>query len=205
MPERPHARWGCANPGRERQHHRRDRCGVRNDRARCRVRRYRHPVHEPEAPIGPLGNPACDSGDVVAIRSQGNRIEPSKLQTSILERRQHAIYSDVDGFRPFMELVAAANMIWPSYGQAFLQLFGSIFPGYRPGTGMGSVVTGTIYALVDGVIGGAIFGWLYNLFAARKADSAKELRVPNWTAEQVFNRVRIVVSTTSRFPWCPPP
>src|SRR5258708_33860719 len=67
-------------------------------------------------------------------------------------------------------IVAAANMIWPSYGQAFLQLCGSIFPGYRPGTGMGSVVTGTIYALVDGVSGGAIFGWLYNLFAARKAE-----------------------------------
>jgi hypothetical protein len=61
-------------------------------------------------------------------------------------------------------IIAAAN------GQAFLQLCGSIFPGYRPGTGMGSVVTGTIYALVDGVIGGAIFGWLYNLFAARKAE-----------------------------------
>jgi hypothetical protein len=63
-------------------------------------------------------------------------------------------------------IIAAANLIWPGYGQAFLQLCGSIFPGYRPGT----VVTGTIYALVDGVIGGAIFGWLYNLFAARKAE-----------------------------------
>jgi hypothetical protein len=70
----------------------------------------------------------------------------------------------------FTLIVAAANMIWPSYGQAFLQLCGSIFPGYRPGTGMGSVVTGTIYALVDGVIGGAIFGWLYNLVAERKAE-----------------------------------
>lgn len=70
-------------------------------------------------------------------------------------------------------IIAAANLIWPSYGQTFLQLCGSIFPGYRPGTGVGSVVTGTIYALVDGVIGGAIFGWLYNLFAARKADSAR--------------------------------
>ena len=67
-------------------------------------------------------------------------------------------------------IIAAANLIWPSYGQTFLPLCGSIFPGYRPGTGMGSVVTGTIYALVDGVIGGAIFGWLYNLFAARKAE-----------------------------------
>ena len=33
---------------------------------------------------------------------------------------------------------------------------------YHPGTGVGSVVIGTIYALVDGFIGGAIFGWLYN-------------------------------------------
>ena len=66
-------------------------------------------------------------------------------------------------------IVAAANLIWPSYGQAFLHLCASIYPGYHPGTGIGSVVTGTIYALVDGVIGGAIFGWLYNLFAARKA------------------------------------
>jgi hypothetical protein len=35
---------------------------------------------------------------------------------------------------------------------------------------MGSVVTGTIYALVDGAIGGAIFGWLYNLVAVRKTE-----------------------------------
>jgi hypothetical protein len=63
--------------------------------------------------------------------------------------------------RPFMGactlIVAAANMIWPSYGQAFLQLCGSsTLVTVR--TGMGSVVTGTIYALVDGVIGGAILG-----------------------------------------------
>jgi hypothetical protein len=28
---------------------------------------------------------------------------------------------------------------------------------------VGSVVIGTIYAFVDGLVGGAIFGWLYNL------------------------------------------
>jgi hypothetical protein len=60
-------------------------------------------------------------------------------------------------------LVGVANMIWPSYGQAFLQLCASIYPGYHPGTGVGSAVIGTIYALVDGFIGGVIFGWLYNL------------------------------------------
>jgi hypothetical protein len=59
-----------------------------------------------------------------------------------------------------------ANMIWPSYGQAFLDLCASIYPGYHPGTGLASVVIGTIYALVDGFIGGAIFGWLCNRFVA---------------------------------------
>jgi hypothetical protein len=67
-------------------------------------------------------------------------------------------------------IVAAANMIWPDYGQAFLQLCASIYPGYRPGTGVGSVLTGTIYALADGAVGGAVFAWLYNMFAARQAE-----------------------------------
>ena len=58
-----------------------------------------------------------------------------------------------------------ANNIWPSYGQAFLQLCASVYPGYHPGTGFGSVLIGTIYALVDGAIGGAIFGGLYNRFS----------------------------------------
>ena len=66
-------------------------------------------------------------------------------------------------------VVGAANLIWPGYGQAFLQLCASIYPGYRPGTGIGSVVTGTIYALLDGGVGGAVFAWLYNLFAGRTA------------------------------------
>jgi len=66
-------------------------------------------------------------------------------------------------------VVGAANLIWPGYGQAFLQLCATIYPGYGPGTGIGSVVTGTIYALLDGGVGGAVFAWLYNLFAGRTA------------------------------------
>ena len=62
-------------------------------------------------------------------------------------------------------IVGVANLIWPSYGQAFLQICASIYPGYHPGVGIGSVIVGAIYALVDGTVGGAIFGWLYNLFA----------------------------------------
>jgi hypothetical protein len=64
-------------------------------------------------------------------------------------------------------MVALANLAWPEYGRAFLDLTASIYPGYRPGTGMGSVITGTLYGLVDGTIGGAIFASLYNLLVPR--------------------------------------
>ena len=59
-----------------------------------------------------------------------------------------------------------ANMAWPGYGAAFLDLAASIYPGYHPGTGIGSVIAGALYGLADGAIGGAIFAWLYNLAAA---------------------------------------
>ena len=62
-------------------------------------------------------------------------------------------------------ILGITNMIWPSYGQALLQICASIYPGYHPGTGIGSVIVGSIYALLDGIVGGAIFGSLYNLVA----------------------------------------
>jgi hypothetical protein len=65
-------------------------------------------------------------------------------------------------------IVAAANLMWPSYGRAYLDLAASVYPGYRPGSGVGSVISGTLYALVDGAIAGAVFGWLYNLFARQR-------------------------------------
>jgi hypothetical protein len=69
-----------------------------------------------------------------------------------------------------MLMVALANLIWPGYGRVFLDLAASIYPGYRPGSGMGSVVIGALYGLVDGAIAGAIFGWLYNVLAQQRSD-----------------------------------
>lgn len=63
-----------------------------------------------------------------------------------------------------MLVVGIANQMWPGYAVAFLGLVASIYPGYEPG-GFGSVIVGTLYALVDGFIGGLVFAWLYNLFA----------------------------------------
>jgi len=66
-------------------------------------------------------------------------------------------------------LTALPNLIWPDYGRAFLELAASIYPGYRPGAGIGSVVTATLYGLVDGAICGAIIAWLYNRLAKPRA------------------------------------
>jgi hypothetical protein len=67
-----------------------------------------------------------------------------------------------------MLVIGIANLMWPGYGIVFLDLMGSLYPGYSPG-GFGSVIVGTLYALVDGFIGGMILAWLYNMFAAKSA------------------------------------
>ena len=60
-----------------------------------------------------------------------------------------------------------AHLVWPGYAGALLDFLASIYPGYHVG-GMGSVLVGTGYALVDGAGGGAVLAWLYNGFAARQ-------------------------------------
>lgn len=66
-------------------------------------------------------------------------------------------------------LVGLINAVAPPYGGAFLQLVASLYPGFHPGQGFGSVLIGTLWGLADGAIGGALFAWLYNLFARRFA------------------------------------
>ncbi len=62
-------------------------------------------------------------------------------------------------------LVAVLNVIWPDYGRTFLDVISSIYPGYAVTGTLGSVIIGTLYALLDGAVGGALFGWIYNCFA----------------------------------------
>ena len=63
-------------------------------------------------------------------------------------------------------LVGIVNLVVPEYGRAFLLLAASLYPGYSGGTSFGQVIIGTLYGLVDGAIGGAIFAWLYNVLSA---------------------------------------
>lgn len=60
--------------------------------------------------------------------------------------------------------VGLANTVWPGYGLSFLSVVASIYPGYVHDGSLYQVVVGALYAAVDGLIGGAIFAWLYNLF-----------------------------------------
>ena len=64
-------------------------------------------------------------------------------------------------------MVGVTNLIWPGYGNTFLQLVASIYPGYDATRSVGAVIVGTLYALVDGAIFGLVFGWLYNLFLGK--------------------------------------
>ncbi len=67
-------------------------------------------------------------------------------------------------------LVGLGNLVWPSYGVAFLEIARSIYPGYAHTAGFFGVIVGTLYALLDGAILGALIAWLYNMF--RGASSA---------------------------------
>ena len=64
-----------------------------------------------------------------------------------------------------MFLTGVANLIRPDYGQEFLRIMASVYPGYHATASFSQVIVGTLYGLVDGVVGGALFAWLYNQFA----------------------------------------
>jgi len=66
-----------------------------------------------------------------------------------------------------MLVVGLANLIWPTYGVAFLQAMASVYPGYTGERTLVQVVVGACYALVDGGIAGALLAWLYNRLGGR--------------------------------------
>jgi len=65
-------------------------------------------------------------------------------------------------------LTGMGNLIWSEYGNEFLQVIASLYPGFDAKGSFGDVIVGTLYALVDGAACGLVFGWIYNLFVRRK-------------------------------------
>ena len=68
-------------------------------------------------------------------------------------------------------IVGLLNLIGGSYGAQVLDFGASIYPGYGGPSGAGSVVVVTLYALVDGAVGGALLAWLYNRFLTNAGSS----------------------------------
>jgi hypothetical protein len=71
-----------------------------------------------------------------------------------------------------LALIALVNLTSPEYGRAWLDVVASTYPGYDGPAGLGSVIVVALYGLVDGLICGALFGWVYNAFAGRRAPAA---------------------------------
>jgi ABC-type nitrate/sulfonate/bicarbonate transport system permease component len=65
-------------------------------------------------------------------------------------------------------LTGMTSLIWPGYGEAFLKMMASVYPGYHASGSIGDVIVGTLYAFLDGVIFGLVFGWLYNLLGGKR-------------------------------------
>lgn len=72
-----------------------------------------------------------------------------------------------------MLVCALANLFFPGYASAFLELAASVYPGYDGPGGFGSVLVVTAYGLVDGAIFGLLTAWLYNTFAEKAGAEAR--------------------------------
>ncbi len=66
-------------------------------------------------------------------------------------------------------VVALANLFCNTYCHQFLELLSSWYPGYHASPTVAQLIIVTLYAICDGLIGGAIFAWLYNRFVKEPA------------------------------------
>ena len=64
--------------------------------------------------------------------------------------------------------ISLMNLILRPYGGAYLAMLTSLYPGYDPVNVPIALIVGTLYSLLAGGLAGLLFGWLYNLFAARR-------------------------------------
>ena len=64
-------------------------------------------------------------------------------------------------------LTGLANLIWPVYANAFLQIMASVYPGYDASGSFGDLIIGSLYAFLDGAVVGLVFSWLYNFLLGK--------------------------------------
>ncbi len=67
-------------------------------------------------------------------------------------------------FAGTVAVVGGVALAFPGYGQPVLDLFASLYPGYAADGTVADWLVGIGLALLDGMIGGSVFAWLYNRF-----------------------------------------
>ncbi len=73
-----------------------------------------------------------------------------------------------------MLLVGLVNLASPSYGGDFLRMMSSIYPGFHDSRTIGEVLLGTVYGVVDGAVGGYLFGLLYRSISGGSGEPASQ-------------------------------
>jgi hypothetical protein len=63
--------------------------------------------------------------------------------------------------------VGLVNLKVPWYGGSFLHAMSSVYPGFHDTGNLTDLLVGTGEALLDGVVGGALFALLYNAVIGR--------------------------------------
>jgi ABC-type phosphate transport system permease subunit len=99
-------------------------------------------------------------------RKKGFLKKPEKEEKMKLSLRALALAAGILWALALL-MTGVCNLIWPGYGEGFLKLMASIYPGYHALGSIGDLIVGTLYALLDGVVCGLVFGWLYNLFIGK--------------------------------------
>ncbi len=64
--------------------------------------------------------------------------------------------------------VLLVRQMVPGYGEPFVQLLASLFPGYHGTPGVSSIVTAVGYVVLDAAVWAALLAWLYNRVAGEK-------------------------------------
>ena len=54
---------------------------------------------------------------------------------------------------------------FPNYGETWIQLWADVYPLYEGSGGVLDTLIGTVFGLIDGILGGAVVAWLYNRIA----------------------------------------
>ena len=61
-----------------------------------------------------------------------------------------------------MIVVGLARLVSEDYGQAFVEVMASLYPGYTGTANFPQVIIGALYGALDGAVAGAVLSWLYN-------------------------------------------